>query len=193
MSHGFLAAHGYDPGPSQRPLLAGAISGIIATIPAIAVLIGFGSLKIEAAILGRSEMETLVIGWVVMAFAGAAYARFFGRAANAVRGGWLFGMSFGFALWAAGAVLVLPLISRGQAPAGLAAVGLAVSLIVWGVATGLLVPFVHRPLHESIESASKRSEVGPDAAAAGQNRVKKGPGDSGTAGPPTSGRLADRH
>ena len=27
----FLSAHGYDPGPSQRPLLAGAISGVLAT------------------------------------------------------------------------------------------------------------------------------------------------------------------
>ena len=90
-----------------------------------------------------------------MAVAGAAYARFFGRAANAVRGGWLFGMSFGFALWAAGAVLVLPLLSGGRAPAGSAAVGVALSLMTWGLATGILVPFVHRPLHESLENASK--------------------------------------
>ena len=34
----FLSAHGYDPGPSQRPLLAGAISGVLATAPAIGVL-----------------------------------------------------------------------------------------------------------------------------------------------------------
>ena len=105
-----------------------------------------------------------------MAVAGAAYARFFGRAANAVRGGWLFGMSFGFALWAAGAVLVLPLMSDGRAPAGQAAVGVALSLIVWGLATGILVPFVHRPLHESLEKASKSASVGPGAAA-----VKNGP------------------
>ena len=65
-----------------------------------------------------SSLATLAAGWAVMAIAGAAYARFFGRAANAVRGGWLFGMSFGFALWAAGAVLVLPLFSGGRAPAG---------------------------------------------------------------------------
>ena len=33
---GFLGAHGYDPGPTQRPLLAGAIVGLLATVPAIA-------------------------------------------------------------------------------------------------------------------------------------------------------------
>jgi hypothetical protein len=173
MTYGFVAAHGYDPGPSQRPLLSGAISGILATIPAIGVLILFGSLEVEAEILGMSPAATLSAGWGVMAVAGAAYARFFGRAANAVRGGWLVGMSFGFGLWAAGAVLVLPLISGGRTPAGGAAVGVALSLIVWGVATGILVPFVHRPLHESLETASKRAAVGPDAAAAKKAPIRK--------------------
>ena len=74
-------------------------------------------------------------------------------------------MSFSFALWAAGAVLVIPLASGGRAPADYAAAGVALSMIVWGLAVGILVPFVHRPLHESIETASKRHEVGPDAAA----------------------------
>lgn len=170
---GFLDAHGYDPGPSQRPLTSGAISGLLATVPAIATLIVFGSLKVEAEILGLSWIATLALGWLVMAAAGGAYARFFGRAANAVRGGWLFGMAFGFGLWAAGAVLVLPLASGGRAPAGMAAAGVAVSLIVWGLATGILVPFVHRPLHESLESASKSADVGPDAAAAKNGPIRR--------------------
>jgi len=168
---GFLDAHGYDPGPSQRPLLAGAISGLLATLPAIAVLAEFGSLRVEAQILAMSPLATLVAGCAVMAAAGAAYARFFGRAANAVKGGWLFGMSFGFALWAAGPVLVLPVLSGGRAPAGAAAAGIALSLILWGVTTGILVPFVHRPLHESLEKASRKSSVGPDAAAAKDGRI----------------------
>jgi hypothetical protein len=170
---GFLAAHGYDPGPSQRPLLAGAISGIVATVPAIGMLIAFKSLRVEAQILGMSELATLAAGWIIMAVAGAAYARLFGRAANAVRGGWLFGMSFGFGLWAAGAVLLLPLLSDGRTPAGLAATGVAVSLLVWGFGVGLLVPFVHRPLHESLEEASKRHEVGPDAAAGEGHPIRR--------------------
>ena len=41
----FLGAHGYDPGPSQRPLLAGAITGVLATGPAIPLLHPFGSLE----------------------------------------------------------------------------------------------------------------------------------------------------
>src|SRR5437868_8985628 len=47
---GILSAHGFDPGPTQRPLLAGALSGIVATLPAVATLLLFGSLKVEASI-----------------------------------------------------------------------------------------------------------------------------------------------
>jgi hypothetical protein len=164
---GFLSAHGFDPGPTQRPLLAGALSGIIATLPAVAILHLFGSLKIEAEILGISQLMTIAAGVPLMAISGALYGRLFGRAANEVRGGWLFGMAFGFALWAAGAVMVLPLVSGGKTPAGEAAAGLFLSLVVWGAALGAVHPAIHRPLHESIESAAKRREVGPSAAASG--------------------------
>ena len=164
----FLGAHGYDPGPTQRPLIAGAISGVLATIPAIAILYVFGSLRVEARILGLSEPVTLAAGWVVMACAGAVYARLFGRAANEVRGGWLFGMAFGFALWAAGAVMVLPIASGGQAPAGEAAIGVFLSLVAWGAALGIVHPFVHRPLHQRLETAAKR--MGPTVATSRANR-----------------------
>ena len=166
---GFLGAHGYDPGPTQRPLLAGAISGAVATIPAIAILIAFGSLEVEARIRGLSPLMTIATGLPLMAAAGAAYARLFGRAANERRGGWLFGMAFGFALWAAGAVLVIPLASGGQTPAGDAAVGVFLSLVAWGAALGIVHPFIHRPLHERLETAARR--MGPHTAAP---RVKTG-------------------
>jgi hypothetical protein len=169
----FLSVHGYDPGATQRPLLSGAISGVLATAPAVAILIGFGSLRVEAHILGLSELLTLCIGWAVMAVAGAGYAGAFGRAANNPHGGWLFGMAFGFALWAAGAVLVLPLISGGRAPAGGAALGVAFSMLAWGLMIGILLPFVHRPLHEGLRKASRKAEFGPKAAAAKDKRVRQ--------------------
>ena len=165
----FLSAHGYDPGPSQRPLLAGAISGVLATAPAVAILLWFGSLEVETRILGMSTALTLCVGWAAMAVAGVIYARVFGRAANNVRGGWLFGMAFGFGLWAGGAVLILPLVSGGRTPAGPAALGVALSMLAWGLAIGILLPYVHRPLHENLERASRHAEVGPSAAA-GQDR-----------------------
>lgn len=168
----FLSAHGYDPGPTQRPLLAGAISGIFATAPAVPILIWFGSLKVEARILSLSTLVTLALGWAVMAIAGAIYSRVFGRAANNVHGGWLFGMAFGFAVWAAGAVLILPIVSHGRAPAGPAALGVAASLLVWGLATGILLPFVHHPLHENLQSASRHAHVGPSAAAGKDHPIR---------------------
>jgi predicted secreted protein len=159
----FLGAHGYDPGPTQRPIAAGAITGLLATAPAIALLQAFGSLEVEARILGTSIAATLAAGSIVMAVAGTLYSRLFGRAANDVRGGWLFGMAFGFVLWTAGAVLVLPLVSGGKSPAGDAALGVLLSMIVWGAALGALLPFVHRPLHKSLESEARSPSSGPSA------------------------------
>ena len=160
----FLAAHGYEPGPTQRPLLAGSLAGVAATVPAIGLLQLFGALVVEARILGLSVVATVAAGAVLMAAAGAVYARLFGRAANDKRGGWLFGMAFGFAIWAAGAVLVLPLASGGQAPAGDPALGVFLSLLLWGAALGLLLPYVHQPLHANLREVSKRVESGPAAA-----------------------------
>jgi hypothetical protein len=165
----FLGAHGYDPGPTQRPLLAGAISGLLATAPAITLLHAFGSLEVEARILGIGITATLLAGWPLMALAGAVYARLFGRAANDVRGGWLFGMAFGFVVWATGAVMVLPIASGGQAPAGIAALGVFLSLVVWGAALGAIHPFVHRPLHRKLEDAAQGAASGPSAATRGHH------------------------
>ena len=170
----FLGVHGYSPGPTQRPLTAGAISGLIATVPGIGILCAFGSLRIEASILHMSIWTTLAIGWGAMAIAGALYARLFGRAANHVHGGWIFGMGFGFALWAAGAAMVLPLVSGGLTLAGAGAVGVAVSMLVWGTTLGALVPFVHEPLHEKLETAARSSLVGPNAATEKGENLPKG-------------------
>lgn len=162
---GFLSAHGYDPGPVQRPYSTGALSGVVATLPALALLHAFGSLEVEASILGISSLSTVALGWLAMAAAGAAYARLFGRAANNLRVGWLFGMAYGFLLWTAGAVMVLPVASGGLVPAAGAAVGLFLSLVAWGAALGLLVPLVHRPLTGAISKGAQLDQVGPAAAA----------------------------
>src|SRR3546814_11462645 len=82
-----------------------------------------------------------------MALAGGIYGRLFQRGANDRRGGWLFGMAFGFLLWTAGTVLTLPLLSGGRVPAGTAAVGVFLSLGIWGTTVGGPFPYVHRPLH----------------------------------------------
>ena len=163
MASFFLAAHGYDPGRTQRPLLSGALAGLLGTAPAIPLLLWFGSLEVQARILGISIVATLIAGWIVTAISGALYSRLFGRAANDIRYGWLFGMAFGFLVWTAGAVLVLPLASGGKAAAGDAALGLYLSLVVWGATLGVLLPFTHRILHKSLESEAKEPASGPSA------------------------------
>src|SRR3954470_19934701 len=51
-----LRAHGLDAGPTQRPLLAGAIAGLIADIPATALLELFGSLGALGPTTGASPV-----------------------------------------------------------------------------------------------------------------------------------------
>jgi hypothetical protein len=170
---GFLAAHGYAPGPTQRPFLAGSLAGLAATLPATALLHLFGALEVEARILDLPVIATIAAGWLAMAVAGALYARLYGRAANDPRTGWLAGMAFGFALWAAGAVMVLPLVSGGRAPAGSAAIGVFLSLVLWGGVLGLLLPFIQRRVRTSLDRAAQGAEHGPGAAA--DKGAAKGP------------------
>lgn len=153
---GFLGAHGYEPGPTQRPILAGAISGTLATIPALVLLHMLGSLAVEARILDLSIGWTIIAGWLLMAMAGAVYARLLGRAANDRRGGWLFGMAFGFALWAAGGVFILPIAGDGKIPAGPAATGVFLSLVVWGGGLGGVLPFIQGFLHRKLNGCNHR-------------------------------------
>jgi hypothetical protein len=167
---GFLAAHGYDPGPTQRPLTAGAITGLLATPPAIFLLHLLGSLAVEARILGLAVVMTIVAGCLAMAVAGALYARLLGRAANDIRGGWLFGMAFGFALWAAGAVFVLPLLGNGELPAGPPATGVFLSLILWGGCLGALLPFIQRRIHLNVDEPGIAENLGPSLAAHGPTK-----------------------
>ena len=98
----FLRAHGFDPGPLQRPLLAGTLTGLVASLPAIAVLMIFPSFEVVAdQVIGLSWALTAAIVIGSFAISGLLYALIFRRAANDKRGGWLFGTAFGFLLWMA--------------------------------------------------------------------------------------------
>src|SRR4051812_7420531 len=173
----FLSAHGYEPGPTERPSLAGGIAGVLATVPATGVLFLFGALEVEARILGLSVLTTVALGWISMAAAGVAYGRLFRRAANDRRGGWIFGLAFGFLPWTAGAVMVLPLLSGGAAPAGTAATGVLLSLLVWGLTVGAVFPSVHRPLRIALEGKAPLPLdcLGPDAAAPQDRLLRRRP------------------
>lgn len=163
----FLLAHGHDPGPTQRPMLAGAVCGLFATLPALIVLSGFGSLDAESRILGISVPTTIAAGALAMIVAGALYGRIFRRAANDRRGGWLFGMAYGFLLWSAGAVMILPALGGGAAPGGEAAIGIFLAFLAWGTALGSLFPSLHRRMHVRAERLGDPMDAaaGPNAAA----------------------------
>ena len=163
----FLKAHGFDPGPTQRPVMAGAVTGVIATIPAAMVFVATGSFRVLAADIFRlPAIVTAVIFAVAFIFAGGIYGLVFRRAANDRRGGWLFGLTFGFMMWITAPVVVLPLVGRPIIAAGTAAIGFLVTFLVWGLCAGLLFPYVHKPLHANLDGLPSEllDKLGPSAA-----------------------------
>lgn len=98
--------------------------------------------------------------------AGVIYGALFRRAASDRDGGWLFGLAYGFLLWIAAPVAVMPLIRGAGLAAGVAGVGFLVSFLVWGLVLGGLFPFVHRPFRARLDgrSGGRLDRLGPDAA-----------------------------
>jgi hypothetical protein len=169
----FVRAHGYDPGPTQRPLLAGAITGLLATVPGGLAFVGFGSFHVVVDDVFRlSRVWTAALMLAAFILAGLLYGAVFQRAANDRRAGWLIGLAYGFILWFAAPVVALPLIQRTAMAGGSAAVGFLVSFLIWGLAAGVLFPYVHRPLHANLEAvkggSSQRLSAAPGVLAAPQ-------------------------
>src|SRR5688572_26778037 len=95
-----LRAHGLNAGPTQRPMLAGGLTGLLADVPALALLQAFGSVPVLAAALGRDATPAVALLHAgAMLLGGIGYGLLFQRAANDRAGGWLFGMAYGFLLW----------------------------------------------------------------------------------------------
>jgi hypothetical protein len=163
----FLRAHGMDPGPLQRPVLAGAMTGFFAAAPGLLVFAVFRSLAVVAdSIMQLTRPMTVGVLVAAFTFAGLLSGLTFQRAANDRRGGWLFGMVFGFVLWMAAPIVVLPMISGNVMAAGPAATGFLASFLVWGAVTGALFPHIHRPLQMYMARRGKTEhELGPGAAA----------------------------
>jgi hypothetical protein len=163
----FLRAHGFDPGPLQRPLLAGSLSGFVSSLPAVAVLMIFPSFRVVAdSVMGLSRSLTAIVLIGSFSLSGLVYALVFRRAANDKRGGWLFGAAFGFLLWMAAPLVVLPVITDRAMAAGLAATGLFAGFLVWGTTMGWLFPYIHRPLQRQLSSEPEVGwSLGPGAAA----------------------------
>jgi hypothetical protein len=162
-----LQAHGLDAGPTQRPLLAGAIAGVAATAPALAILAGFQALDAPARATGTSVFAAGLAYVGLMLLGGILYGWLFQRAANDAQGGWLFGLAFGFVLWMLGPVPLLQWLPEQPILRGYPAAGLLLAQLLWGLALGLVFPLVHRHLHASLPSEAQTASggTGPEAAA----------------------------
>ena len=174
----FLRAHGFDPGPTQRPMLAGAVTGVIATVPAAIVFVVAGSFRVLSSEIFRlPAVVTAIIFAVAFVVAGASYGLVFRRAANDRRGGWLFGLTFGFMMWIVAPVVVLPLVGRPIIAAGTPAVGFLAAFLAWGLCVGVLFPYVHEPLHANLDGLSNDllDKLGPGAAVHRDGRLPSSP------------------
>ena len=146
-----LQAHGLDAGPTQRPLLAGALAGVLAAVPALLVLAGFQSLDAPARAIGTSAGAAGLAYAGLMLLGGILYGWLFQRAANDPRGGWLFGMAFGFVLWMLGPVPLLQWLPGEPILRGYPAAGLLLAQLLWGLTLGVVFPPIHRRLHVSLD------------------------------------------
>src|SRR5690242_20251482 len=109
----FMRAHGYLPGPTQRPVIAGFLTALPAEIATLPVLWLTGALGALTRSTGQPLWFILVIYLLIMTVAGGLYGRIFMRAANDQRGGWLFGISFAFLLWLLGPATLLQCVVKG--------------------------------------------------------------------------------
>ena len=162
----FMRAHGQRPGPGQRPKTAGALAGGAAGLLAIPML----ELSRAAESLGLAlaaedwQIRALYVGIAVLA--GLGYGGLFQRAAADRRGGWLFGISYGFLLWMLGPITLLQMLLGRPLATGTAAIGILAANLLSGLILGLLFRPAHRVVRRSLERRSLVStqDVTPRAA-----------------------------
>lgn len=146
-----LRAHGLDAGPTQRPLLAGAIAGVLVDAPALVLLGAFGTLAAASDAFSLSVPSVALLHAATMVLGGIGYGLLFRRGANDVAGGWLFGMSYGFLMWMVAAVPLLQWLPPYPLMVGPPAIGLFIGQVLWGFLLGASFKFVHRPLQSGID------------------------------------------
>jgi hypothetical protein len=158
MKHGFMPfmrAHGQRPGPGQRPAAAGGLAGGVAglvTSPVLQLSGAADSVRLALALEGW-WMPFLYVS--AAALAGALYGAVFQRAAADRRGGWLFGISYGFLLWMLGPITLLQMLHGRPLATGGAAMGILAAHLASGLLLGLLFRPAHRVVRRSLEQGSR--------------------------------------
>jgi hypothetical protein len=123
---------------------AGLITGCLALVPALALLWTSGGFAQAGNALGLPHGVVASCAAALFLAAGALYGRIFMRAANDFRGGWLFGISFGFLLWMLGPATFLQWFLGQPLAMGTSAQAIFLAHLAYGVALGFLFPLVHR-------------------------------------------------
>lgn len=143
----FLRAHGNLSRPGMRPGVVGLVAGAIAGIPCALLARATGlTTWLERALPGAEP--GLAIGAILAttSLAGAVYGAIFRRAANDPRGGWLFGLAFGFVMWLIGPAAWLVWFGGTPPVPGAPALALIGSHLLYGLVLGGLFPLLHRRL-----------------------------------------------
>ena len=156
MNH-FMRAHGYLPGPTQRPVTAGLLSGIVALVPSLVFAWYSGALAAGANEVGVGSTQAGIAFTTVAALGGGLYGWIFMRAANDRRGGWLFGIGFGFLLWMAGPGILAYWLRHAPLATGRASQALFASHLLYGLVLGLAFPVVHTIVQRSASWRQVRS------------------------------------
>jgi hypothetical protein len=148
----FMQAHGQTPGPGQRPRTAGALSGMGAGVLALPVLVWSGAGASLSTNLQLANWLILLLYVGIATAAGAAYGAVFRRAASDRRGGWLFGISYGFLLWMLGPVALLQTLLGHPLATGTGAMG-----VLWAnLISGLVLGLCFRPAHGLVRAGLHR-------------------------------------
>ncbi|HEX2250403.1 MAG TPA: hypothetical protein VHH32_08625 [Gemmatimonadales bacterium] len=140
----FMRAHGQKPAPGQRPVTAGALAGLCAGVAALPLLVWSDALATVAAELSLSDRVLAAAYPAIALVAGGFYGAVFRRAANDRRGGWLFGISYGFLLWMVGPTALLQATLGRPLVTGTSAMGVLAANLLSGLILGLLFRPMHR-------------------------------------------------
>jgi hypothetical protein len=175
---------GRDPEPLQRPRLAGAIAGAGAAVVAAALVLATDSAALPARAIGLPQAWLVALSIAALTAAGALYGAVFLRAASDRRGGWLFGLGWGFLTWALGPITLCQWVLGKPISAGPYAAFLLLGHLLWGLVLGLCLPLVQRRIElnadrapsprakslKRVEQAPLDYRVGPDRSSGGESR-----------------------
>jgi hypothetical protein len=134
----------------------GLLAGTIGAGAALPLLWKAGAVATLSAWAAWPQWLLIGVSAAVLAAAGALYGRVFMRAANDNRGGWLFGISYGFLLWMLGPITVSQWVT-GQPPVvSGAARALLASHLLFGLVLGFLFPHLHRLLMRRLRQGDEK-------------------------------------